>query len=57
MALKEAELRPGWFIYRCESCGFEHPKMGVKKQYLGAPPAHDCPESRQLNFAEILKGE
>src|ERR1700722_4043447 len=28
MALKEIELRPGWFIYRCESCGFEHPQMG-----------------------------
>ena len=57
MALKEAELRPGWFIYRCEFCGFEHPKMAVKKQYLGLAPAHDCPDSRQLNFGEILKGQ
>ena len=57
MALREAELRPGWFIYRCEFCGFEHPKMAVKKQYLGLAPTHDCPDSRQLNFGEILKGE
>jgi hypothetical protein len=28
MALKEVELRSGWFIYRCESYGFEHRQMG-----------------------------
>jgi hypothetical protein len=55
MALKEVELRSGWFIYRCESCGFQHPQMGVKKQFLGAPPAHRCPELRQLSFPEIVK--
>ena len=55
MALREVELRSGWFIYRCESCSFEHPQMGVKKQYLGAPPAHRCPELQQLSFAEIVK--
>jgi hypothetical protein len=57
MALEEIELRPGWFVYRCESCGFEHPPMAVKKQYLGAPPTHKCPEARQLNLGDILKGE
>lgn len=56
-SLKEVELRPGWFLYRCESCGFEHPQMAVKKQYLVAPPAHACPKSYQLNFADILKSE
>jgi hypothetical protein len=55
MALKEIELRPGWFIYRCESCGFEHPQMGVKKQFLGAPPKHRCPESLQMSFAGIAQ--
>ena len=57
MAFKEVELRPGWFLFRCESCGFQHPTMAVKKQYLGAPPTHKCPESRQLNLGDILKGE
>ena len=55
MALKEVELRPGWFVYRCEFCGFQEPQMGVKKHLLKAPPAHSCPESRQLSFGEILK--
>jgi len=55
MSLKEVELRPGWFIYRCESCGFEHPKMGVKKHYLGAPPARSCSDLQQMTFAEIVK--
>jgi hypothetical protein len=55
MALKEVELRPGWFVYRCESCGFEHPPMAVKKQFLGKPPAHRCPESQQMSFAGIVK--
>ena len=57
MALKEVELRPGWFIYRCESCGFEHPQMGVKKQYLGMPPAHSCPDSKQMSLLDIVKTE
>jgi hypothetical protein len=57
MAFKEVELRPGWFLFRCESCGFEHPPMAVKKQYLGAPPTHKCPEARLLNLGDILKGE
>lgn len=57
MSLKEVELRPGWFLYRCEYCGFEHPQMGVKKQYLGRAPAHVCPESGQLKFTGIVKGE
>jgi hypothetical protein len=34
MAFKEVELRLGWFFFRCESCGFEHPTMAVKKQSL-----------------------
>ena len=57
MALKEAELRAGWFVYRCESCGFQSPQMAVKKQYLGTPPPHSCPDSGQLKFADILKGD
>jgi hypothetical protein len=57
MALKEAELRPGWFVYRCEFCRFEHPPMAVKKQFLGKPPAHRCPERQQLSFTEIVKDE
>jgi len=55
MALKEVELRPGWFVYRCESCGFQSPQMGVKKQFLGAPPQHLCSESQQMTFAGIAK--
>jgi hypothetical protein len=55
MALIEVELRPGWFIYRCDSCGFEHPPMAVKKQFLGPPPAHRCPNSQQMSFAGIVK--
>jgi len=50
MALKEVELRPGWFLYRCQACGFQDPQMGVKKQFLKAPPEHSCPESKQLSF-------
>ena len=57
MALKEIELRPGWFIYRCEFCGFEHPKMGIKEQFLGMPPKHRCPESQQMSFAGIAQNE
>jgi hypothetical protein len=58
MSVKEVELRPGWFIYRCESCVFQHPPMAVKREYLGAPPAHRCPESQQQSsFAEIVKLE
>jgi hypothetical protein len=57
MALKVVEVRPGWFLFRCESCGFEHPTIAVKRQYLGVPPTHKCPEARQLNLGDILKGE
>ena len=39
MALKEVELRPGWFVFLCESCGFQTPEMGVKKEFLGAAAA------------------
>ena len=55
MAPKEMEIRPGWFIYRCE-CGFQHPPMAVRKEYLVAPPTHTCPGSGQLNFKTMLKG-
>jgi hypothetical protein len=55
MALKEIELRPGWFVFRCESCGFQSPQMAVKKQFLGVPPTHRCPESQQMSFAGIVK--
>jgi|GEM_PF-6531095 len=51
------EIRTGLFLYRCELCGAEEPKMGVKKQHLGPPPAHSCPESRQPNVKEIMEGE
>jgi hypothetical protein len=57
MALKVVEVRPGWFLFRRESCGFEHPTIAVKRQYLGVPPTHKCPEARQLNLGDILKGE
>jgi hypothetical protein len=57
MALKEVELRPGWFVYRCESCGFEDPPMTVKKQFLGKPPAHRCPESQQMRFEGITQNK
>jgi len=57
MTLKEIELRLGWFVYRCESCRFERPQMGVKKQFLGAPPKHRCPESQQMSFAGIVQEE
>jgi hypothetical protein len=55
MALKEVELRPGWFIYRCESCGFQTLEMGVKKEFLGLPPAHRCSESQQMSFVGITQ--
>ena len=54
MALKEIELRPGWFIYRCESGGFEHPSMAVKKQFLGArsSQANKNEATRQKSLAQ-----
>lgn len=55
MALKEVELRPGWFVYRCDACRFQEPQMGVKKRFLKAPPEHTCPQSQQLSFEKILE--
>ena len=55
MALKEVELRPGWFVYRCESCGFQSPQMGVKKEFLGRPPRHECLKAEQMSLMGIAQ--
>ncbi len=48
MGLRSVEMMPGKFLYRCDDCGFEHPKSPVKKHELGPPPAHNCPRAGHI---------
>jgi hypothetical protein len=48
MALKKIDMGDGEFLYRCESCGFEHPLSPVKQHKLGPQPFHDCEESKEI---------
>jgi hypothetical protein len=50
MILKEVEVFPGLYLYRCGSCGFEYPHNAVKKPFLGKAPIHSCETSVEPLF-------
>jgi predicted Zn-ribbon and HTH transcriptional regulator len=61
MILKEVEVFPGLYLYRCGSCGFEYPHNAVKKPFLGKAPIHSCQTSVEplfhvRNYFEGLNG-
>ena len=62
MILKEVEVFPGLYLYRCGSCGFEYPHNAVKKPFLGKAPIHSCQTSVESlvivrNYFERLNGK
>lgn len=50
MALKMVEIIDNKFLYRCDSCGFEHPYRPMKKEELGPPPPHHCKQAAKEDF-------
>jgi len=61
MILKEIEVFPGLYLYRCGSCGFEYPHNAVKKPFLGKAPIQSRqtsvePLSNVRNYFEGLNG-
>jgi hypothetical protein len=54
MALQLIEMRPERFLYRCDSCAFESPKIPVPKHELGPPPGHNCPNKNQIDIDDIM---
>jgi hypothetical protein len=50
MILKQVEIFPGLYLYRCGSCGFEYPHNAVKKPFLGPAPKHSCETAVQSLF-------
>jgi hypothetical protein len=54
MPYQEVELRPGLFLWRCDECGAEHPKIPVPKHQLGSAPHHNCPNAGRLAMESIL---
>jgi hypothetical protein len=54
MPYKEVEQIAGLFLWRCEECGDEQPKVPVPKHKLGRAPHHDCPNEGRLNMKAIF---
>jgi Zn-finger protein len=47
MSIRMVEIVQGRFLWRCDDCGWEHPRDPVPKHKLPSAPVHHCPKSKQ----------
>jgi hypothetical protein len=40
--VQEKEVIPGKFVWQCDLCGWEYPKISVPKHQLPPCPDHEC---------------
>jgi hypothetical protein len=57
MPYQEVEQIAGFFLWRCDECGDEQPKIPVPRHKLGRAPYHECVYAGPPDMKAILENQ